>query len=347
MQKYLLPLILLAIPVCNCLPLNAVPIAANRIASQERGKTIATIQGKDLVHPTLSPDGKFLAYSEVIVVNKRENTAVRILNLATKQSFLLISPQVAAKYRTYSSFVSSMDWTRFDRLEVTIGDGDVGSSILTFEPFGKKLLSVRHEEGSGFSPAAERLRKKIIARFPKVKSENLTKIMLQRQLVETPTTVMLTGKILDRREDNLWLLDFQNSKIASLFDATDPLAKAKIESSKVTGNGSILLVLVTDDDRKFLVTYQHGKIARRQPLPQVEGRTKIIHATNNKIWMMAYVYNTYEQGNNPLYLWENGKLRKSTDYERLYDARVNSQGTRIAYCYWIDGKRQISVKELF
>lgn len=345
MQKYLLPLILLAIPVCNCLPLNAVPLAANRIASQERGKTIATIQGKDLVHPTLSPDGKFLAYSEVIVENKRENTAVRILNLATKQRFLLISPQVAAKYRTYSSFVSSMDWTRSDRLEVTIGDGDVGSSILTFDPFGKKLLSVRHEEGLELSPADERLCKKILARFPKINQESLAKIMLLRQRLETPNAVVLSGKILDR-EHNLWLLNFQNRTILPLFQATDPLAKAKIESSEVAGNGVIFLVLITDDERKFLVTYQHGQIAKRQPLTQVKGRTKIIHATNNKIWIMSYVYATYEQGNNPLYLWENGKLWKSTDYDLLYDASVNNQGTRIAYCYWSRGKRQIAVKEL-
>jgi hypothetical protein len=345
MQKYLPSLILLAISVCNCLHINAVSIAANSITSQERSKTIANIQGKDLVHPTLSPDGKFLAYSEVIVANKRENTAVRILNLATKQSFLLISPQVAAKYRTYSSFVSSMDWHRSDRLEVTIGDGDVGSSILTFDPLQRKLLSVRHEEGGNLSPTDEKLRKKILARFPKIKPENLTQITLLRQRVETPTAVVLMGKILDR-EDNLWSLNFQDRTIVRLFGVNDPLAKAKIESYKVASNGTIFLVLVTDDDRKFLVTYQHGRVANRQLLTQVKGRTKIVHATNNKVWIIAYIYNTYEQGNNPLYLWENGRLRKSTDYELLYDARVNSQGTRIAYCYWSRGKRQIAVKEL-
>jgi hypothetical protein len=345
MQKYLLSLILLTISVCNCLPLKAVTIDSDRIASQERGKTIANIQGKDLVHPTFSPDGKFLAYAEVLVENKRENTAVRILNLATKQSFLLISPQVAAKYRTYSSFVSNMNWYRSDRLEVTIADGDVDSSILTFDPVEKKLLSVRYEEAGGLSSVDEKLRKKILDRFPKIKSKNLTSAMLRNQQVETTSAVVLTGKILDR-EDNLWLLNFQNRSIVRLLPATDPLAKAEIESSKVASNEDIFLVLVTNDDRKFLVTYQHGRIANRQLLTQVKGQTKIVYANNDKVWIIAHVYNTYEQGNNPLYLWENGKLRKSTEYKLLYDASVNSQGTRIAYCYWSLGKRQITVKEL-
>jgi hypothetical protein len=61
---------------------------------------------------------------------------------------------------------------------------------------------------------------------------------------------------------------------------------------------------------------------------------------------MNYVYNTYEEGNNPLYLWDNGELRQTKDYDRLYDVHINRQGTRIAYCYWIDGKRRITVKEL-
>jgi hypothetical protein len=89
------------------------------MASQVGSNPIVTIQGKDLVHPTLSPDGKFLAYAEVIVENKRENTAVRILNLETKKSFLLISPKEAAKYKVYKSFVSSMEWSQIDRLAVT------------------------------------------------------------------------------------------------------------------------------------------------------------------------------------------------------------------------------------
>ncbi len=345
MQKYLLSLILFAIPVYNCLPLKAVTIDSNKVASQERGKTIANIQGKDLVHPALSPDGKFLAYAEVIVENKRENTAVRILNLATKQSFLLISPQVAAKYRTYSSYVSNMVWNRADRLEVTIADGDVDSAILTFNPIEKKLLSVRNEEAGGLSSTDEKLHKKILDRFPKIKSKNLTSAMLRNQQVETPTAVVLMGKIFDL-ENNLWLLNFQNRSIVRLFPANDPLAKAEIESAKVASNGDIFLVLVTSDDRKFLVTYQHGRIANRQLLTQVKGQTRIIHATNDRAWIIAHIYNTYEQGNHPLYLWENGKLRKSTEYKLLYDASVNSQGTRIAYCYWSLGKRQIAVKEL-
>ncbi len=353
MLKYLLPVLFCSIPVWSCSSIDAAPDVASasmlaetaKPSGQTGGETITEIIGKDLVHPTLSPDGKFLAYAEVIVENKRENTAVRILNLATNQNFLLISPQVAAKYKTYSSYVSSMDWNQADRLAVTISDGDVGSAILTFQPFQKKLLSVRYEEAMEFSPADEKLRKRIWAQFPQVQSEELNLALLHHRRLETRDTVLMAGELL-RKEKNLWLLDFQKRSIKSLFKATDPLAKATIASSKVASNGTFLLILDTSDDRRFLVIYKDGQIQKRQPLGGLKGRPEILHAAHNKIWIMSYVYNTYEEGNNPLYIWDNGELRQATDYDRLYAVHVNRQGTRIAYCYWIDGKRRITVKEL-
>jgi hypothetical protein len=351
MLKYLLPVAFFSVPVWSCATSNATAhseLILTQTAqpnSPTGGQIIAEIIGKDLVHPTLSPDGKFLAYSEVIVENKRENTAVRILDLSTNQTFLLISPQVAAQYKTYSSFISAMNWHRTDRLEVTIGDGDVGSTILTFEPFQKKLLSVRSEESLEFSPADEKLRKRIRAQFPQVQSEELSRALLHQQRLETSSAVVLPGKLLNK-EKNLWLLDFRKRSIKSLFKASDPLAQATIASSKVASDGTFLLILETSDDRQFLVIYKDGQITKRQPLSGMKGRPKILHTAPNKIWIISYVYNTYEEGNNPLYLWDNGNLRQATDYDRLYDVQVNHAGTRIAYCYWSEGKRRITVKEL-
>jgi hypothetical protein len=321
------------------------------MASQVGSNPIVTIQGKDLVHPTLSPDGKFLAYAEVIVENKRENTAVRILNLETKKSFLLISPKEAAKYKVYKSFVSSMEWSQIDRLAVTISDGDVGSSILTFDPFRKKLLATRSQEGPEIGPVEEKLRKRILARFPNIEQEALTASLTYRRYLETSATVLVDGKLLEK-EQNLWLLNFEErdsagavkSTIKRLFNATDPLANARIESSNVAKNGALLLILVADSDQRFLVVYKDGQIKKRQALDEIKSPTRILHAANNRILIMSYVFNTYEQGNNPLYIWDNGKLRKSTDYNQLYDADV--KGNRIAYCYWSRGKRQIVVKDL-
>jgi hypothetical protein len=350
MRKLFLPLIFIA--AISPFALRTTALSQSLLVAKSAslsGRTVATIQGQDLVHPTLSPDGKFLAYSEVILENKRENTAVRILQLETKQSFVLISPKEAAKYRTFGSFVSNMHWRQADRLEITISDGDVNFVILTFDPLRRKLLSTHDGEAGEESPVMKKLRQRIHQQFPKIPQVTLEKISIESsrssQRLETKEAAILSGELLDR-ERNLWLIDFKHRSLKRLFEAKDPLAKARIESATVTNNGTFVLLLITNDERRFLIVYKDGLVQKKQAITTEKGSMKIIHAAHDRILIMNYVFNPYEEGDNPLYIWENGKLRKSTEYDRLYDAQVNSRGTRIAYCYWSNGKRHIAVKEL-
>jgi hypothetical protein len=271
-------------------------------------EVIASITGKDLVHPTLSPDGKFLAYAEVLVQKGVENTAVRILNLETRKSTLLIDDKTAAKYKTYSSFVSAMNWSQTDRLVVTISDGDVDSTELTFDPGSYKLISTKFQE-AGISPEVkarqEKLLQQIRSLFPTVNFEVLKNEIYRRQILANGT-ILIPGKLFDQ-EDNLWIFNLHNKSVKKLLNNQDPLAKS----------------LLRDDSR-----------------------LKIIYSSSQRTIIIVYIYASYEQGNNPLYILENGRLRRSTDYQELYDVSVDTKGKRIAYCYWINGKRQIVVKEL-
>jgi WD40 repeat protein len=272
---------------------------------QSNSRTIAAITGKDLVHPTLSPDGKFLAYAEVLVQKGVENTAVRILNLDTKKSILLIDDKTAAKYKTYKSFVSDMEWSRADRLSVTISDGDVDSTMLTFNPGTQKLISTQFLEPGSSVGRQEKLLEQIQSAFPKVNTEALKSGIYRHQILANGV-VLMPGKLFDQ-EDNLWVLDIPNESVKKLLSNQDPLAKS-------------------------LLSDEHSM--------------KVIYNSMQRTIMMVYVHNSYEQGNNPLYILENGQLRLSNDYQELYDVSVDAKGDRIAYCYWRNGKRQIVVKAL-
>jgi dipeptidyl aminopeptidase/acylaminoacyl peptidase len=272
---------------------------------QSDARTIATITGKDLVHPTLSPDGKFLAYAEVLVQKGVENTAVRILNLDTKKSILLIDDQTAAKYKTYKSFVSDMEWSRADRLSVTISDGDVDSTMLTFNPGTQKLISTKFLEPGLSVIRQEKLVKQIRSVFPKVNAEAL-KSGIYRHQVLANGVVLIPGELFGR-ENNLWALDIPKKSVKKLWANQDPLAKS----------------LLREDHR-----------------------LKVIYSSAQRTILMVYAHASYEQGNNPLYILENGRLHRSTAYQELYDVSVDAKGDRIAYCYWENSKRQIVVKIL-
>lgn len=272
---------------------------------QSNSRTIAAITGKDLVHPTLSPDGKFLAYAEVLVQKGVENTAVRILNLDTKKSILLIDDKTAAKYKTYKSFVSDMEWSRADRLSVSISDGDVDGVVLTFNPGTQKLISSKFLEPESSVGRREKLLGQIRAVFPNVNAEALKNGIYRYQVLKNGV-VLIPGKLFGQ-EDNLWAFDIPNKSVTKLLANQDPLAKSLL------------------NEEHFM---------------------KVIYSSAQRTILMVYAHASYEQGNNPLYILENGQLRLSNAYQELSDVSVDSKGDRIAYCYWKNGKRQIVVKTL-
>jgi hypothetical protein len=121
MFKLYLSLLIGSLMLASCGAVSSVPAPASPTVEANRslsGRTIATIANQDLAYPALSPDGKTLAYSEVLVENGVENIAVQLYNLQTGQVTTLLDREKAQQYKTYSVYVSHIDWQQTDRLEV-------------------------------------------------------------------------------------------------------------------------------------------------------------------------------------------------------------------------------------
>jgi hypothetical protein len=323
-------------------------IAVNQSMPKIDGQMIASVTGKDLVHPVLSPDGKFLAYSEALMEKGRENTAVRILNLTTKQTTLLIDSKSAAKYKTYSSFVSRMTWSKINRLEVTISDGDVDSTTLTFNPVTKKLIRETANE-PGLDPAITAQEKKTNAQIQSLFPEaQLDKAMSNR--IALPGNSWIIAGDLFGNGENLWLFDLEKKSVRKLFDNVNPFAQADIISVGQTNQDAYLFSLQDMNslrqgtNQRVLFAYDKGEIKK---ITAYTGSTpRIIHNSSNRTLLIGYDYPSYEKGNNPFYLFAKNRLQRINTYPELYDVNVNEQGTRLAYCYWQNSKRQIVVKEM-
>jgi hypothetical protein len=221
---------------------------------QFNAQVITSITGKDLVHPTLSPDGKFLAYAEVLVQKGVENTAVRILNLETQKSILLIDDKTAAKYKTYKSFVSDMEWSRADRLSVTISDGDVDSTMLTFNPGTQKLISTKYLPPGGDFVQQEKLVKQIRSIFPKVNNEVLKSRIYRRQIL-AHGLVLIPGDLFDQG-DNIWVFNISRKSVKKLLINQDPLAKSLLNEE------NRLKIVYSSGERTILMVYAHPSYER-------------------------------------------------------------------------------------
>ena len=108
------------------------------------GALVATIKNGDFVHPTFSPDAKRLAYSRVITRKDFESTDVSLYDLSTHKRLVLLNSRKAERYATYKVFVSGMQWESRNRLQVSVGDGDVDGTDLIFDPVTRKLLKETH-----------------------------------------------------------------------------------------------------------------------------------------------------------------------------------------------------------
>ncbi len=233
-------------------------IAISATASvQSDGRVIASIIGKDLVHPTLSPDGKFLAYAEVLVQKGVENTAVRILNLKTKKSILLINDKVATKYKTFKSFVSETEWLTGNRLSVTISDGDVDSTLLTFNPSTRKIISKKSLEPGESIFQAGKLVKQIKSIFPKINIETLKNGIYRHQIL-ADGSILIPGKLFGQ-ENNLWIFDVSSKSVKKILTNQDPFAESLLSENsrlKIIHSSAQITIIMA----YFYASYDQGNV---------------------------------------------------------------------------------------
>ena len=189
------------------------------------GRVIATITDGDFVHPAFSPDGRFLAYSQVLVSGEFENTKVVLRDLSTKRETVLLNSKQAKRYATYKAAVTAMKWTSARRLEVEVSDGDMGLTYLTFDPLRRKLLKERTDdldliqpETPRLSPEYEKAYQQARLLFPATSEEALIRAFNGGVAFKSAIVLALT------RGPKVYLYLYQDGKIAELgqFNSSGP-----------------------------------------------------------------------------------------------------------------------------
>ena len=309
---------------------------------------VASIKSGDFVHPTFSPDAKHLAYSKVLVKGDFENTEVLLSDLRTHKQSVLLNSKRAEKYATYKTFVTGMQWESRKRLEVSVGDGDVGSTNLIFDPVTRQLLqesfvSFDDAETTPLSPDYQKAYQQARGLFPSFPAD-----VLENALQDTALVIPDRGIVLQKnyagQDNNIWFLDFQNKSVRALINLPDDSARAF--NGAVSFKSSIILVL-SRGPKTFLFLYRDGKISglgefNSKGFNQIE----IKHASSSRVIFLIRTHAPYERGDNPLFIFDGIQLLRIKEHSELHDAAVDDGGRRVAYCYWVGDKRHIVVREL-
>lgn len=315
------------------------------------GDVLATIKNGDYVHPTFSPDGKFLAYSKVLVRGNFENTEVLLYNLTTRKTLVLLNSRRAKKYATYKAYVSEMNWTSARRLEVVISDGDVDSTRLTFNPLTRRLLREKHEsadvidtEAPSMSPLYKQVRQQALSIFPEFPGNVLDSALINSALV-LPDKGIVLQKNYAGHDHDVWFLDFESKSLRRLINVPPDGAHAFRGG---LGFGSSIILALSRGSNTYLVLYRYDKI---KGLTQIHstgfaGQIEIKHRSSEGIVFLVRAHASYESGDNPLFMFNGERLLQVKEYPALHDAAVDPAGQRIAYCYWEGKQRHIAIKEL-
>jgi WD40-like Beta Propeller Repeat len=352
MLKYIFATILVVLLTSQTLAYNnTLPVASNL-----GGRSIATIQNQDAAHPTLSPDGQYLAYVDTEYKGRdkeSKDSAIHVLNLTTKQSYQLLSRQGAARYRDTPSngtYITLMQWLQADRLEASIRSFHTDGKTLTFNPLTRQLLQERENYDGDGGGDEERLQEeqKITSTFALQSSDLENVFTFTDNDQNLPNTWMASGA-LQNKPKNIWLLNLRDRSIKPLFDANDVLANSYIQNRTLSSDGSLAMILEpVNGDQSFLVICKDGKVQSRQALPTLEKDRKnhtILYSNGSKVIIQNQAYGF--RGHNPLYVWHQGELTEQQEYSEIHAVHINRSGTRIAYCYWQNGQLDIAVKELF
>ena len=312
------------------------------------GGSVATIKNGDFVHPTFSPDGELLAYSKVLLKGDLESTEVLLSDLSTHKQSVLLNSRRAERYATYKAFVTEMQWGRTKRLEVSVGDGDVGLTHLIFDPINRKLLQERVEsfdeaETTPMSPGHQKAYQHAQDLFPFFPGNVLNSALRDTALV-IPDQGIVLQKNYAGEDNNIWFLDFQKKSVRALINL--PADSTRAFNGGVSFNSSIIVVL-SRSPTTVLFLYQDGKI---RGLGEFNSkgvhRIEVKHVSPSRVIFLIRTHAPYERGDNPLFIFDGSQLLRVKEYSELYDAEVDPGGRRIAYCHWVGDKRHIVVRQL-
>ncbi len=195
-----------------------------------------------------------------------ENTEVRLFDLETGSSRTLLDDEKAKEYTVYKAFVAAMDWTAPGRLLVSMSDGDVGLSRVTFDVASRTILDQTHAEGeeAGLGPEEEEAVGRARELFPGIDEQELTGALFSSGSVADERGMLVD---LGSQAGGIWVLDFGKRRRA-------PIARLPEEGVWSLCGGVILddgvLFVAGDQKRACLVLHRNGALRTLHTMPSIQ-----------------------------------------------------------------------------
>lgn len=336
----------------SILNLNPAPLSEVKIAKKI---TVRLKQG-DFIHPKISPDGRRLAFSRVVVQKETELCEIAVYNFQTKHTSVLLTPTASKKYATYSAFVTELEWLDDNRLRAEISDGDVDLTILTFNANTRRIVKTEYG-GASEDPIADLIPAKfrlalssLTSLFPQISKE-----AIETGLQNNPILLGEKGIVMQYRhfgfDSNIRRFDF-DAKTEKILLRLPEEKKGEPITAFLGGTiwkdailfgvytqGTVYLVEQRGDESKLL--YQQ-MIDEDAITPSLEIKVR----NSEKLFLLLKSKSEKSGKTSVLFVHDGKKIFRVADVPNLEDADLNLKTNKIVFSFWTDKKRQLTVSEL-
>lgn len=300
----------------------------------------------DVVHPAFSPNGKWLAYANVVVKNKTELTEVWARNLKTGKSLQLLGAKNSAKYAVYSAFVHALKWEGNTRLKGYISDGDVDTTEVTWTIPGGNIIAENYVESEV----------NYVGRLKALERELSNKPDLPQAVLETALQnsfrikkgMFVVQKQHAGHDDNIWLLH-PHGKMERLLEIPKGAAYYLVGGFAL-GREIIFMLSSASHDTAHLFAHGQGTIRRLIGLkaPAQNASLHVLKHGAKGVWFLAKLAYSYAPPTETGLFYYNTKgLQRPRGFEgRLHGAAIDSTGRLIAMSLWVGNKRKLVVRRL-
>ena len=321
------------------------------------GSNPIAITDGDFVHPAFSPDSKRLAYSGVIVRDGTELTEIFVRDLDSGETVRLLDSGKSEGYAVYKSFVISLEWKDDNTLVAEISDGDVDSTVVTIDVSRRKILSEEFGDSEAripeFGPVGLRAKATFTEWPESVLGSALHQLFIQLGGEGKEESVdALIALIVQKRhageDSHIWRLDFHSGKATKIMDVPDgpntPYARL------IGGFGYKDSVVFGLQRATGITLYRHQEgttdEVTRIDSTENSGHVDVKRSSWDATFFLLKRHRSYEQGHNPLFLYDASGLREVEADGDLYDATISPDGTLLCLALWRNGQRHLIVQGL-
>ena len=307
------------------------------------GKTVRRLSDGDTLHPTFSPDGRYLAFTRVIAQDNTELTEAGYLNLATGKTTILLNAETSKEYAVYASFIYLIKWISNTRIEFWVSDGDVDTAVLTYDITQNKKIAQRYVGGEEDIPTKEHeaVATQFGAAFPEIKP-HLSGMLQQGTHVSPDKWVF--QKNYSGQDNHVWLIDRKNNTHRVLLELPDE-GISTFRYAIARGNAFLLVVGYQNTVSLVLVDKKGARIIDRFATENYQQVYAKQLGSESNVFFVVHTGHVRTRNPAHFYRWNKHGIRKLKIGSDFIEADVSKDGKKVAVVSWQGDKRVVRIIE--